>query len=166
MLLLLSLSHVQLFETPWTAARQTSLSFTISQSLLKFMFLELVMPSNYLMHCHPPSPPAFNLSLIRVFSNESVLHIRWQRYLSFNFSISPSNEYSGLISFMLTGLLSLQSKELSRVFSSMTVQKHQVFNAQPSLWSNFHIHIWLPEKTIAFKIWTFAGKVMSLIFNM
>ena len=95
----LSLSHVQLFATPWTAARQVSLSITNSQSLLKLMSIKSVMPSNHLILCHPllllPSiPPS-----IRVFSNESVLRIRWPKYWSFGFSISPPNEYSGLISF-------------------------------------------------------------------
>ena len=77
------------------------------------------------------------------FSNESVLHIRWPKYWSFSFSISPSNEYSGQISFRIDGLISLQSKGLSRVFSNTTVQKHQLFGAQPYLWSNSHIHTWL-----------------------
>ena len=92
-----SLSHVQLFETPWTAARQTSLSIVNSQSLLKLMSIELVMPSNHLTLCHPLLflPPIF--PSIRVFSNESALCIRWPKYWSFSFSISPSNEYSGLI---------------------------------------------------------------------
>ena len=89
------LSHVQLFATPWTAARQASLSFTTSQSLLKLMSIELVMPSNHLILCRPLLfLPSIFLS-IRVFSNESVLHIRWPKYWSF--SISPSSEYSGLI---------------------------------------------------------------------
>ena len=83
---------------------------------------------------------------IRVFSNESVLCIRWPKYWSFSFNISPSNEYSGLISLGLTGFISLQSKGLSRVFSNTTVQKHQFFSVQFSLWSNSHIHSWLLEK--------------------
>ena len=95
------LSHVWLFATPWTAVHQASLSITNSQSLLKLMSIELVMPSNHLIHCCPLlHPPSIFLS-IRVFSNESVLHIRWPKYSSFNFSISPSNEYSGLISFRI-----------------------------------------------------------------
>ena len=81
------------------------------------------------------------------FSNELALHIRWPKYWSFNFSISPSNEYSGLISFRIDCLI-LLSKGLSRVFSNTTVQKHQFFGAQPSLWSNSHIHLWLLEKTL------------------
>ena len=135
------LSHVQLFATPWTAACQASPSFTISWSLLKLMSIESVMSSNHLILC----PPLFLLPSIfpgiRVFSNESALHIRWPKYWSFSFSISPSHEYSGLISFGLTGWISLQSKGLSRVFfSNTTVGKHQFFGAQPSLWYNSHIH--------------------------
>ena len=105
-----SLTHVQLFSTPWIAARQASLSFTISQSLLKLMSIESVMPSNHLILCHPlPLLPSTFLS-IRVFSSESALHIRWPEYWSFSFSISPSSEYSGLISFRidLLDLLAVQ----------------------------------------------------------
>ena len=96
-----SLSCVQLFVTPWIAAHQTSLSITNSRSLLKLTSIELVMPSNQLILCCPLhlSPSIF--PSIRVFSNESVLRIRWPKYWSFNFSISPSNEYSGLISFRM-----------------------------------------------------------------
>ena len=99
-----SFSCVQLFVTPWTAARQASLSITNSQSLLKFMSIESVMSSNHLILCCPLLlPPSIFLS-IRVFSSESVLHIRWPKYWSFSFSISPSNEYSGLISFRMDWL--------------------------------------------------------------
>ena len=98
------LSHVQLFLTPWTVAHQASLSITNSQSLLKLMSIESVMPSNHLILCRPlPLLPSIFPS-IRVFSNESVLRIRWPKYWSFSFSISPSNEYSGLISFMIDWL--------------------------------------------------------------
>ena len=93
-----SLSHVQLFATPWTAAHQASLSITNSQSLLRLMSIELVMPSNHLILCHPFLLLPSVFPSIRVFSNESVLHIRWPKYWSFGFNISPSNEYSGLIS--------------------------------------------------------------------
>ena len=93
------LSLVQLFVTPWNAARQASLSFTISWSLLKLMSIELVMPSNHLFLCHSLLLLPSVFSNIRVFSNELALHIRWPNYWSFSFSISPSNEYSGLISF-------------------------------------------------------------------
>ena len=97
----LSLSCVRLFVTPWTAARQASLSITNSWSLLKLMSIESVMPSNHLILCCLLLPPSSIFPRIRVFSNESVLHIRWPKYWSFNFSISPSNEYSGLISFRM-----------------------------------------------------------------
>ena len=87
--------------TPWTAACQASLSYTISQSLLKLMSIELVMPSNHLILCHPLLLPPSIFPSIRIFSNESALHIRWPKYWSFSFSISPSNECSGLISFRI-----------------------------------------------------------------
>ena len=105
-----SLSHVQFFETPWTAAHQASLSFTISWRLLKLMSIELVMPSNQLILCHPLLLPPSIFPSIRVFSNKSVLCIKWPKYWSFNFSISPFNEYSGLISFRMDcfDLLTLQ----------------------------------------------------------
>ena len=94
-----SLSRVRFFATPWTAACQASLSFTNSWSLLKLMSIELVMPSNHLIFCHPLILLPSIFPSIRVFSNESVFHIRWPKYWSFSFSISPSNEYSGLTSF-------------------------------------------------------------------
>ena len=96
-----SLSHVQLFMTPWTAARQASLSITNSQSLFKLMSIESVMPSNHLILCCPLLLPPSIFPSIRALSNESVLQIRWPEYWSFSFSISPSNEYSGLISFRM-----------------------------------------------------------------
>ena len=99
-----SLSHIQLFATPWTAARQSSLSITNSRSLLKLMSVESVMPSNHLILCHPHLLPPSIFPSIRVFSSESVLHIRWPKYWSFSFSISSSNEYSGLISFRIDWL--------------------------------------------------------------
>ena len=117
---------------PWTAAHQASPFITNSWSLVKLMSIESVMPSNHLIL----SRPLLLLPLIfpsnRVFTNEPVLHIRWPKYWSFSFSISPSNEYSGLISFSpeWTGWISFQSKGLSRVFSNTTVQKHQFFGAQ------------------------------------
>ena len=127
-----SFSCVRLFATPWTAARQASLSITSSRSLLKLMSIESVMPSNHLILCCPLLFLPLIFPSIRVFSNELVLHIRWPKYWSFSFSISPSNEHSGLISFRLTGWISLQSKGLSRVFSNTTVQKHQFFGTQLS----------------------------------
>ena len=120
-----SLSRVRLFVTPWTAARQASLSITNSRSLPKLMSIELVMPSNQLILCHPLLLPPSIFPSIRVFSNESILLIRWPKYWSFSFSISPSSEHSGLISFRIDWLDSLQSKGLSRVFSNTAVQKHQ-----------------------------------------
>ena len=96
-----SLSHVQLFATPWTAARQASLSFTMSRSLLKLISVELVMPSNHLNLCHPLLLLPSIFPSIRVFSSESALHIRWPKYWNFSFSISPSNQYSGWISFRI-----------------------------------------------------------------
>ena len=97
------LSHVRLFATPWTAAHQASLSIINSQSLLRLMSIESVMPSNHLILCRPLFPPSVFPS-IRVFSSEPVLHIRWPKYWSFSFNISPSNEYSGLISFRMDWL--------------------------------------------------------------
>ena len=127
-----SLSCVRLFATPGIAARQAYLSTTNSCSLLKLMSIELVMPSNHLILFRPLLLPASIFPSIRVLSNESVLHIRWPMYWSFSFSISPSNEHPGLISFR-SGWISLQSKGLSRVFSNNTVQKHQFFDIQLSL---------------------------------
>ena len=123
-----SLSCVRLFAIPWTAARQASPSIANSGSLLKLISIELVMPSNHLILCHPLCLPPSIFPSIRVFSNELVLHIRWPKY--FSFSSSPSNEYSGLISFRMDWLDSLLSKGLSRVISNTTVQKHQFFSAQ------------------------------------
>ena len=124
-------SFESLFVIPWNAERQDSLSITNSQSLLKLMSIEAAMPSNHLVLC-----PLLLLPLIfpsiRVFSKELALHIRWSKNWSFSFSISPSNEYSGLSPLGLTGLISLKSKGLSRVFSNTTVQKHQFFGAQLS----------------------------------
>ena len=119
------LSRVRLFETPWTAARQASLSITNSWSFLKLMSIELVMPSNHLILCRPLLLLPSILHSIRVFSNKSVLCIRWPKYWNFSFSISPSNEYSGLISFRMDWLDLLAVKGLSRVFSNTTIQKHQ-----------------------------------------
>ena len=142
-----SLSHVWLFLTPWTAAGQASLSFTMFKSLLKLMSIESVMPSNHLILCRPLLLLPLIFPSIRVFSSESALSIRWPKCWSFTLSLHLSNEYSGLISFRMTGLISLQSKRLSRVFSSITVQKHQFFSVQPPFCSNSHIHTWLLEKT-------------------
>ena len=128
-----SLSHVPLSVTPWTAARQGSLSITNSRSLLKLMSIESGMPSNHLILCCPLHLLPSIFPGIRVFSNESVLHIRWPKYWHFSFSISPSKEYSGLISLRLTGLIPLQTKGLSRLLSNTIIQKHQLFGVQLSL---------------------------------
>ena len=122
------LSRVRLFAIPWTAARQASLSVTNSQSLLKLISIELVMPSNHLILCHSLLLLPLIFPSIRVFSNESVLCMRWPKYWSF--SISPSNEYSGLISFSIEWLDLLAAQGLSKVVSSTTVQKHQFFSSQ------------------------------------
>ena len=124
-----SLSHVQLFVTPWTAARQASLSITNSRSSPKLMSIESVMSSSHLILCCPllllpPVPPS-----IRVFSKESTLPMRWPKYWSFSFSIIPSKNTQDWSPLEWTGWISLQSKGHSRVFSNTTVQKHQFFGA-------------------------------------
>ena len=126
------LSRVRLCN-PVDCTCQASMSITNSQSLLKLMSIESVMPSSHLIICRPLLLLPSIFPSLRVFSNESVLRIRWPKYWSFSFSISPSNEYSGLTALGWTGWISLQSKGLSRVFSNTTVQKHQFFSAQPSL---------------------------------
>ena len=161
-----SLSHVQLFATPWTAARQASLSITNSWSLLKLMSIESLMPSNQLILCCPLLFLPSILPSIRVFPNESVLHIRWPKYWCFSFSISPSNEYSGLISFRMgwLDLLAVQGTLKS------VLQHH---SSKPSILrcSAFFIvqlsHPYMTTgKKIALTRQTFVGKVMSLLFNM
>ena len=160
-----SLSHVWLFVNPWTAAHQASLSITNARSLLKLMSTETVMPSNHLILCCPLLLPLIFPS-IRVFSSESVLCIRWSKYWSFSFSISPSKEYSGLISFRMDclDLLSVQGT-LKRV-----LQHHS--SKASILWcSSFFIvqlsHPYMTTgKTIALTGWTFVSKVMSLLFTM
>ena len=160
------LSRVELFLTPWTAARQASLSITSSQGLLKLISIESLMPSNHLILCHPLllSPSIF--PSIRVFYNESALHIRWPKYWSFSFSINPSNEYSGLISFRMDwlDLLEVQGtlKRLLQHYSSKaSILRCSIF---------FIVQLSDPymttRKTIALTRQTFVGKVMSLLFNM
>ena len=126
--LLFSHSVVSDSATLWTAARQVPLSFTISQSLLKPMSTESMMPSNHVILCHPIILLPSIFPSIRVFSNEWTLRIRWPKYWSFSFSIRTSSEHSGLIFFRMDWFDSLQSKGLSRVFSNATVQKHQFFS--------------------------------------
>ena len=129
-----SLSHVQLFATPWTAARQASLSITNSRSLLQLMAIELVMPSNHFILCCPLLLLPSMFPSIRVFSNESVVRIRWPKYWSFRFSISPSKEYSGPISFRMDWLdfLVVQGTTKS-LLQAPQFKKHQIFSAQLSL---------------------------------
>ena len=141
-----ALSRVRLFATPWIAARQASLSITNSQSSLKLMSIESVMPSSHLVLCRPLLLLPLIPPSLRVFSNESTLHMRWPKYWSFSFNISSANEHPGLISFRMDWLDLLQSKRLSRVFSNTIVQKHQFFGAQLSSQSNSHIHTWPQEK--------------------
>ena len=149
--------------TPGTAARQASLSFTISWSLLKFMSIELMMLSNHLFLCHPLLLLPSIFPSIRVFFNESVLHIRWTKYWSFSFSISPSNEYSGLISFKIDYLLAVQGtlKSLLQHHSS----KASILQCSAFLMVQLSHPYMTTGKTIALTIQIFVSKLMSLLFN-
>ena len=131
-----SLSHVWLFATSGTTVCQASLSFSISQSLFKFMSIESVMLSNHLILCYPLLLLPSIFPSITFFPSESALCIRWPEYWSFSFSIGPSNEYSGLTSFRIYWFDLLASKGLSGVFFSTIIQKCQFFSTQPSLWSS------------------------------
>ena len=161
-----SLSRVRLFATPWTAGRQTSLSITNSRSLLKLMYIESVMPYNHFILCCPLLLLPSIFPNIRVFSNESVLHIGWPRYWNFSFSICPSNEHSGLISFRMDWL------DLLAVQGTLkSLLQHHSSKASVLLCSAFFIvQLSYPYmttgKTISLTRWTFVGKVMSLLFNM
>ena len=152
------LSSAQLFATPRTAARRAFLSFTISWSLLKLLSIELVMLSNCLILCHPLLLPLSIFPIFRVFSNESVLHIRWPKYWSFSFSISPSNEYSGLISFRIDWL------DLLAVQGTLkTLLQHHISKASILWCSTFFIvqlsHPYMTTgKSIALTRRTFVGK--------
>ena len=142
------LSCVRLFLTPRTASPKASLSITISQSLLKLMSLELLLPSTISSSVIPFSS-CLNLSQLRVFSNESVLCIRWwPKYWSFTFSISLSNEHLVLISFRIYWLDLLSVKQTINSLPNTIVQNHQFFSTQLSLWSNSHIHTWLLGKPL------------------
>ena len=134
------LSCVCLFVTPWTTGSQVSLSITNSWSLLKLMSIVLVMPSNHLVLCRPLLLQPSIFPSIRVFSNESALRIRWPKYWNFSFNISPSNEYSGLISFRMDWLDLLVVQGTLKTFLQHHSAKHQFFGVQPSLWSNSQIH--------------------------
>ena len=131
---------------PMNRSTKASLSITNSRNLSKLMSIESVIASSHLILCHPLLHPPSILPSLRVFSNESTLHMRWPKYWSFSFSISPSNEHPGWSPLGWTGWISLKSKGLSRVFSNTTVQNHQFFGAQPSSQSNSHIYTWLLEK--------------------
>ena len=128
-----SLSHAWLFANPWTVARQASLSITNSQSLFKLMSIESVMPSKHLILCRPLLLPPSIFPSIRVFSNQSALCIRWPKYWSFSFSISPSSKYSGVISFRMDWLDLLAVQGTLKSLCQYQVQKHQLFGAQLSL---------------------------------
>ena len=160
-----SLSRVQLFPIPWTAAHQASLSITNSRNLLTLTSIKSVMPSNHLVLCRPLLPPSVFPS-IRVFSNESVLCIRWPKYWSFSFNISPSNEYSGLISFRMDWL------ELLAVQGTLkSLLQHHGSKASIFWHSAFFVvqlsHSYMTAgKTLALIRWTLVGKVMSLLFNV
>ena len=141
-----SFSCVLLFVTPWITACQASLSITNSRSSLRLTSIESVMPSSHLILCHPllllpPNPPS-----TRVFSNDSTLRMRWPKYWSFTFSIIPSKEIPGLISFRMDWLDLLAVQGTFKSLSNTTLQKHQFFGAQPSSQSNSHIHTWPQEK--------------------
>ena len=161
-----SLRRAPLFATLWNAAHQASLSITNSQSLLKLMSIESVMPSDHLILCHPLLLPPSVFPNIRVFSSESVLHIRSPKYWSFSFNISPSNEYSGLISFRIhwLDLPAVQGtlKSLLQHHSS----KASILQCSAFFIVQFSYPYVATGKTIALTRWTFAGKVMSLCFNM
>ena len=132
--------------TSWPAACQNSLFFTVSWSLLKLTSIESVVPSNHLILCRPLLLLPSVIPSIRVFSNESALPIRWPKYWSFSFSMSPSNEYAGLISFRMDWLDLLSVQETLKILSSTTIWKHQFFCAQLSLWSNSDTHTYLLEE--------------------
>ena len=158
-----SLSHVQLFANPWTVAHHASLSITNSRSLLKLMSIESVMPSNHLILCRPLLLPPSIFPRIRVFSNESVLCIRWTKYWSFSLSISPSNEYSGLISFKMDWLDLLEVQGTLKSLLERHSSKASILQC-----SAFMIQLSPPYmttgKTIALTRWTFVNKVMCLLF--
>ena len=160
-------SHVQLFATPSTAACQASLSFTILLSLLKLMSIESVMPSNYLVRCCPLLLLPSIFPSIRVFSNESALHIRWPKYWRFSSSICPSSEYSGLITFRIAWFYLLAVQGLSGAFSNTTVQKWCSVLRRSAFFMVQLSHPYMTTgKTIDLTWQISVSKVMSLFFNM
>ena len=160
-----SLSHVQLFETPWTTARQASLSVTNSRCLLKLLSIESVMPSNYLILCCPLLLPPSIIPSIRAFSNELVLHIRWSKYWSFGFSISPSNEYSGLISFRMGWLDFLAIQETLKSLLQHHSSKASILQCSAFFVVQLSHPYMTTEKIIALTMQTFVSKVMSQLFH-
>ena len=153
-----SLSRVWLFVTPGTAARQASLSITNSQSVLKLMSIELVMPSNHLILRHPLLLPPSNFPSIRVFSNESVLHIRWPKYWSFSFSISPSSEYSGLISFRMDWLDLLDAQGTLKSLLQHHSSKALILQCSAFFMVQLSYPYTTTGKTISLTIWIFVTK--------
>ena len=160
------LSCVRLFVTPWTAACQASLSITKSWSLLKFMSIESVMPSNHLILCHPLLLLPSIIPNIRVFSNESTLRMRWPKYWSFSFTISPSNEYSVLISFRMDWLALLAVQGTLRSLLQHHSSKASILRCSAFFIVQLSHPYMTTRKTIVLTRWTFVGKVMSLLFNM
>ena len=152
------LSHVWLFVIPWSAAHQTSLSITNSWTLLKLMSIESVMSSNHLILCHPLLPPSIFPS-IRDFSNESVLRSRWSKYWSFSFSISPSNEYSGVISFRMDWLDLLVVQETLKSLLQHHSSKASVLRCSAFFIVQLSHPYMTTGKTKALTRWTFVGKV-------
>ena len=151
--------------TPWTTARQTSLSNTNSWSLLRLMSIESAMPSNHLtLYCSLPLLPSIFLASGAFPISQFVASGGQSIGVSASSSVLPMN-IQDWFPLGWTGWIFLQSKGFSRVFSNTTLQKHQSFRGQLSLWSNSHIYTWLLEKTIPLTRWTFVGKVMSLLFN-
>ena len=161
-----SLRPVQLSATPWTTACQASLSITNSQSLLKLMSIESVMPSNYLILCCPILLLPSVFPSIRVFSNEPVLRIRLPKYWSFSFNISPSSEYSGLISFRMDWLDLLAVQGILKSLFHHHSSKASILHRSAFFIVQFSHPYMTTGKIIALTRWTFVGKVMSLLFNM
>ena len=161
----LSQSRVWLFVILWTAACQASLSFTISQSLLKLMTIESVISSNHLIFCHTLLLLPLIFPSIRVFSSESAFHISSQSIGASASAFSLCSEYLGLVSLRLTHLITLQSRVLSRVFSNTTVQKPSILRCTAFFMVQLSHPYMTTGKTVALTIWTFAGKVISLLFS-